>query len=300
MTRFLRGVSDFGKPERGDMRPLTLGTVLVATDLSDDDLPALRSAIELSRLAGARLHVVHAVPDADTDLAAQLEEHFRSADPSATALPGMTLRAGPANHVIVDVATMIDAAVIVLGPHRPGRSRSPGGTAYQVAAIAERPCLVLPGAMHLPLGRILVPVDASGAARGALAVGMTWASALRRRTAHASADSTEVVVLHVQGPDEEAASAQALMGELLSAVEVIDYAGVGVRQVAERGADASAVILEHGATEDCDLIVLGTRADNQSSDGLGSVSSAVVRSTALPVLLVPPRVWHEYDDAAVS
>jgi nucleotide-binding universal stress UspA family protein len=277
------------------MRPLTLDAVLVATDLSDDDLPAVGTACELARLAGATLHVVHAVSDTDTDRTGELEDHIRSAQPSCDVLPGMTLHAGPANYVIVDAATKIDAAVIILGPHRTGHAHPAGGTAYQVVASAERPCLVLPGAMKLPLGRVLVPIDASGAARGALAVGLTWASALRRRAPHDSPDQTELVVLHVESPEGEPASAQQVMEDAVAAVagEMADYAGVRVRRVAERGADAASVILDLSAAEDFDLIVLGTRAGIRDSDELGSISSAVVRSTKRPVLLVPPRVWRE-------
>jgi nucleotide-binding universal stress UspA family protein len=282
-------------PNEATMRPLTLNAVLVATDLSDDDLPAVRTACELARLADATLHVVHAVADANTDRTAALEAHIRAAQPSCDVLPGMTLHAGHANHVIVDAARMIDAAVIILGPHRTGHAHPPGGTAWQVVASAERPCLVLPGAMKLPLGRVLVPIDASGAARGALAVGMAWASALRRRAARDSPDRTELVVLHVESPDGEPASAEQVMEDAVTAAAdgMADYAGVRVRRVAERGADAASIIHELAAAEDFDLIVLGTRAGTDHSGELGSVSSAVVRSATRPVLLVPPRVWRE-------
>jgi nucleotide-binding universal stress UspA family protein len=278
------------------MRPLALDTVLVATDLSDDDLPALRTALELSRLAGATPHVVHAAADETANPEEELAALVRAALPSASALPDMTVRSGDARRVIVDIATMIDAAVIVLGPHRANQSRSSGGTAYQVAASAERPCLVLPAALDLPLQRILVPIDSSGAARGALAVGMTWASALRRRASPDSPDRTELVVLHVEAPGGEADSAHEVMEDAIASVEgrLASYAGVAVRRVAEQGADAASVISAFAATGDFDLIVLGTRAQAGDPDELGSVSSAVVSSATRPVLLVPPRVWREH------
>jgi nucleotide-binding universal stress UspA family protein len=283
-----------------DMRPLTIDTVLIATDLSADDVPAMRTAMELSRLAGAQLHVVHAGSDRDPDLRQRLDDHIRSADPASAILPGSTIRTGRADRVVAEVAEMINADVVVLGPHRHGRSRSLGGTAYMVAANAERPCLVLPAAMHLPLGRILVPIDASGAARGALAVGLTWASALRRRRPAGSGDATGILVLNVVLPGSHGeAAAQDLMKSALSAVgeRVTAAAGVAVECATIQAPDASVAILERAAAEDIDLIVLGTRGRGSTAGELGSVSAAVVEDAVSPLLLVPPRVWRHEEDS---
>lgn len=272
------------------MRPLTIDTVLVATDLSGDDLPALGTALELSRLAGAHLHVVHAGEE-EPETRQRLDDHIRQADPASSVLPGTTLRAGPADRVIVDVAAMIDADVIVLGPHRPGAANTPDSTAYQVAARSERPCLVLPAALQLPLGRILVPIDASGAARGALAVGLTWGSALRRRAAAGSSDATGITVLHIVTPDAADTDADALMDSALAAAgeRVTSAAGVSVTCMNATAPHAADAILERAA--DMDLVVLGTRAQHSDRE-LGSVSAAVVARAACPVLLVPPRIWR--------
>lgn len=282
-----------------DMRPLTIDTVLIATDLSADDVPAMRTAMELSRLAGAQLHVVHAGTDRDPDLKQRLDDHIRSADPASAILPGSTIRTGRADRVVTEVAEMINADVIVLGPHRHGRSRSLGGTAYRVAAKAERPCLVLPAAMRLPLGRILIPIDASGAARGALEVGLTWASALRRRRPAGSQDATGILVLHVAPGSDGEAAAQDLMKSALAAVgeRVTAAAGVAVECATIQAPDASVAILERAATDDIDLIVLGTRGRGGTAGELGSVSAAVVEDAVSPLLLVPPRVWRHEEDS---
>lgn len=282
------------------MRPLTIERVLVATDLSDDDIPALRTAMELSRLAGSDLHVVHASQNGDASLKKKLDDQLRSADPGSSILPGTTIRGGHPDRVIVDVAAMIDADVVILGPHRPGRTHSPGTTAYRVAAEAERPCLVLPKALRLPLGRIMVPVDASGAARGALAVGMTWASALRRRVAPDAADATGITVLHVQTPaagDTEMSTDDLLSDALAAAGErVTAAAGVRVECLTLKAAEAADAILGRATADDVDLIVLGTRAQHSTAGELGSVSAAVIEKTECPILLVPPRIWrHEQD-----
>lgn len=275
------------------MRPLTLRTVLVATDLSDEDLAALRSAVELSRLAGADLHVAHAAAPMTADTAKQLNRHIRAADPDLTA--GTTIREGPPHTVIVDIAEMIDADVIVLGPHHPSRARDAAGTAYRVAAHAGRPCLVLPDPLRLPLGRILVPVDESGAARGALSIALTWASALRRRVPPQSADATSLVVMHVSSPEPDSPQPDDVVADALAAVDerISAAAGVKVERAGESGADPATIILERSVTDDFDLIVVGTREEGHADTDLGSVASAIVRSASRAVLLVPPRVWKE-------
>ncbi|HSJ32032.1 MAG TPA: universal stress protein [Longimicrobiales bacterium] len=282
------------------MRPLTIERVLVATDLSDDDVPALRTAMALSRLAGSDLHVVHANQDGDATLEQKLEEQLRSADPESSILPGTTIRGGHPDRVIVDVAAMIDADVVILGPHRPGRLHSPGSTAYRVAAEAERPCLVLPRALRLPLGRIMVPVDASGAARGALAVGLTWASALRRRVPPDTAEATGITVLHVRTPatgDTQSSPDDLLRDAIAAAGERVTAAArVKVECLALEAADAADAILGRATADDVDLIVLGTRAQHSTAGQLGSVSAAVIERAECPILLVPPRIWrHEQE-----
>lgn len=279
------------------MRPLKLNSVLVATDLSGGDLSAIRTAISLSTLAGAKLHVVHAGPNDETTRDA-LAAHIRDADPTCEMLPEMTVRDSKAEHLIVDVAARVDADVVILGPHRADHPHSPGGTAYHVAAGAGRPCLVLPGEMQLPLGRILVPINASGAARGALAVAMTWASALRRRVPHGSDEGTVLVVMHAEsGPDVDDSAAR-ILDDAMTAVgkRVSDVAGVRVEMVTETGVDAAGAILAHAADDAFDLIAVGTRANTEEEASLGSVSSAVVQFAPCPVLLVPPRVWRDHGD----
>lgn len=278
------------------MRPLTLHSILATTDLADDDIPALRTAAVLARLASAQLHVVHAGPANDDDRARALERQLRTADPDSAILPAITIRSGRTDRVIVDAAQMVDADVIVLGPHRPDASRPKTGTAYRVAAAAERPCLVLPGEMSLPLGRVLVPIDASETARGALAVALTWASALRRRSLDAG-EATTLVVLHVErSTGGRPPAAQALMEDAMQQVNerVAGIAGVHVERVGLESDDTAAAIVKYAAEGGHDLIALGTRARIGDGTELGSVSSAVVQDASRPILLVPPRIWREH------
>ena len=76
------------------MRLLTLRSVLVATDLHEGSRPALRTAAELARLAGARLHLLHVSAGPMPDGAALVEAQYALVAPggpapgSVRALPG--------------------------------------------------------------------------------------------------------------------------------------------------------------------------------------------------------------------
>ncbi|HET9986231.1 MAG TPA: universal stress protein [Longimicrobiales bacterium] len=280
------------------MRPLALRTVLVATDLTDAVLPGLRTAAELARLTGAAVHVVHAAAGPAAEAERALAEQLRAAGCGPDVLEEVRMPSGPADQAIVREARRIGADAIVLGPHRPNRPPGLGSTAYRVVIAADVPCLVLPVELPLPLDRVLVPIDAAGAARGALAVALTWASALRRRPTPGSPEPTRLVALHVAPAAHEAdgeGDTAALEREVaLVRDRVAGFAGVEVQQALEFGDDPAASILQRAAADRSDLIVLGTHGHPAGTEhGLGSVSSAVVQRATTPVLLVSPAVWRE-------
>jgi nucleotide-binding universal stress UspA family protein len=204
----------------------------------------------------------------------------------------MTVLAGPAAALITQEAARTEADVIILGGHR---GRTPGSTAERVVRTAHISCLIVPDHLELPLNSVLVPVDTTEAARGTLAVGLTWASALRRRGA-ANAAATAVQVLHVMQEDphrDETKLASKLRAEVTEiSTGLADVAGVAIEQGVAASRDVPGTILREAEKREADLIVLGTRAERIENDPLGSVSSAVVKSAATPILLVPPEVWR--------
>lgn len=280
------------------MRPLALRTVLAATDLTDASLPAVRTAAELARLAGARLHVVYAADPPDAEAGRSLGVHLRAAGVPPAGVASTRVAGLPADRAIVERAAQVGADVIALGPHRgrPG-TRELGGTADRVVRAARVPCLVLPASLTLPLGRVLAAVDLTGAARGSLLVALSWASALRRRGRAGGEQPTELRVLYVE--EEEAppgAGREALHGEVEAVCAGLEgIAGVEVREEVARDGSPAEGILDRAGAEDPDLVVLGTHSqDPDAQDLLGSVSSGVARGTRRPVLLVPPAVWRDY------
>lgn len=278
------------------MRPLALRNILLATDLTPEMIPALQSARELAHLSGATLHVVHAVEEPSR----RADVNRRWSDMLAGTSGGLdlTVLVGPAGALVTQEAARVEADVVVLGRHR-GRRGMPGSTADQVVRSARVPCLILPGNLPLPLASVLVPVDITQAARGALAVGLTWASALRRRVPRDSGTPTRLDILHVQPPDprDEAAALRHLNEEVAHIADrLAGIAGIAIEKRVESSADVPGAIMQDAGARKPDLIVLGTRARPLAEAPLGSVSSAVVRQSSLPILLVPPEVWES--DAA--
>jgi nucleotide-binding universal stress UspA family protein len=152
--------------------------------------------------------------------------------------------------------------------------------------------------MTLPIRRILVPLDLSEPALGALDVALSWSGSF------GSADQApEVIVLHViprvfdfaDVPLEQ----KAIEAELASNVTVAgQHAGVDAgaelrREV--RWADSPAdEILRFAEAEAADMIVMGTHGYGAFKRALiGSVASGVAREANRPVLLVPPLLWRD-------
>jgi nucleotide-binding universal stress UspA family protein len=288
------------------MRPLALSTVLAATDLRPESDVALETAQRLARAAGAVLHVVHVEDPASSPASAR-----SSAESAATRVGNALRRAGirksdakvhvvpgPPADSIRAIAQVIRADVIVVGPHREtGRATgSPrlGGTARAIVAGATAPCLAVVSPLKIPLERVLVPIDLSDGARGALLVALSWASALRKSMAPER--STALTALHVAGERHEGQPERTtVLEEELARLrrDAGSWAGVDIEGTTIVAWPSTAdAIAEYGADRRADLIVIGTRGlAPEEATRLGSVSGAVVECSPVAVLLVPPSVW---------
>lgn len=138
---------------------MNLTRIVVATDFSDNSLPALETALSLAQETGAELHIVHVVevtgvaageilPVADALEALhrgarrQLSSLVPSNYPSDLTVQTVSLAGKPASEIAL-YAKAAKADMIVLGTHgRKGLSRMLlGSTAEQL--LREAPCQVL-------------------------------------------------------------------------------------------------------------------------------------------------------------
>ena len=280
------------------MRLLALKVVLAATDLDDSSLATIATARALAAAADAELHVVHvtSTPDADSSgVSALLGRAGVGLDEAS-----VHATAGDPALAIGKLADEISADVIVLGPHRPradehGRPRLE--TALGIVTNSAAPCLVA-HELSLPLTRVLVAVDLSETSRGALVVGLSWASALRGNRARSSTGST-LTALYVTG-------LEAHTDELTHVTETLErqldelredagsWANVVIESDIVTGNDVAESVARYAAEHGAQLIVLGTRGLGLDTVGrVGSVATAIARATTIPTLLVPPAIWLE-------
>ena len=207
-----------------------------------------------------------------------------------------------AYRAILDRADAVDADLLVLGAHRkrPLGDAFLGSTADRVIRSARAPCLVVRGPLSLPLRRVMVPLDLSEPALGALDVALEWSESL----GPLSEDGTpapELIVLHVipQVFDFEAATVKgAVIGPELRRAVGAARARVGgaspihVREEVHWDDSPAEEIVRTADAEKVDLVVLGTHGYGALKRALiGSVASGVARGASCPVLLVPPALW---------
>jgi nucleotide-binding universal stress UspA family protein len=280
------------------MRLLALEVVLVATDLDDSSLATIAAGRTLAAAADAELHVVHvtSTPDADSSGVSALLGRAGIALDEAS----VHATAGDPSVEIGKLADEISADVIVLGPHRP-RTNDQGEprleTALGIVTNSAAPCLVAHD-LSLPLARVLVAVDLSETSRGALVVGLSWASALRGNRARMTGGAT-LTALYVTGPDARTDELTNLTETLERQLEELredagSWANVAVESDIVPGDDVAASVADYAAEHRAQLIVLGTRGLGLDTVGrVGSVATAIARATTIPTLLVPPAIWLE-------
>lgn len=309
------------------MPSVDIRAVLAATDLTEDSDEVLRAAAALAAAAGASLHVIHAfdleltaypeldgaptfpgrIARAEETLAAQLARVL----PDGVRAASGTVVVYVAHRAILDRAADVRADVIVLGPHR-GRAsadRLLGTTADRVIRSAACPCLVVRGPLTLPLRRVVVPLDLSDPARGALATAAGWVEAFGARDPDLALPDVELDVVHVVPrlfAAEDLPVNRATIGPRLhrDVEEVLaEHAfGVSVREELVWGDGPAEEIVRYARERQARLVVLATHGHGALKRALiGSVASAVARAAPCPVLLVPPSRWSESgEDAAVE
>ncbi|HJQ53343.1 MAG TPA: universal stress protein [Gemmatimonadaceae bacterium] len=288
------------------MKLLQLKVVLAAIDRDEMSSAVLQSARELATAAGARLHVINVVrlnaPQRDVPREggsdAELERLLhRASVPAGEA--GIHVVRGEAAREIRSLATTVSADVIVLGRHHTG-AEPLGSTAMRVVTNAEAPCLIISAPMTLPLERVLVPVDLSETARGALLLALSWASALRGAEKSAGSAAGEPANLTALLVDQQrhAGDAHSVTPEPLEdevrrlREDAGTWASVAIDGVTVAGGDVAATIAKYADQHQSDLVVLGTRGLGADSvRRIGSVSEQVMRQAGVPILLVPPAIW---------
>ena len=289
------------------MRLLTIGTILVATDLTDTSAGAVATGVRLAEAVGATLHVAHVATEEDErsvtpDRRAEYEREIEAALAPATSTtqPHAHLLFGEPPDALASVADELHADVVVLGRRdgrrKPAPDRPVGSMAYACVTRTFVPVLVIAEALSIPLRKTLVAVDASDAARGSLLMALSWASALRDK----SATDASLTVYHVDTGADASAEKTRLRRSALHDADVLErnapgWAQVAVERITVKHADPAAAISRYAVDSGAELVVLGTRSSADHGQSVwGSVSASITRQLSSPILLVPPAVWRDH------
>lgn len=281
--------------------------ILLATDGSEDATLAARAAVDLSRKAGAGLHVVHAwqtVPSVhfqdmvntafEKDAREVLDEQTKKIEDSGGTVTESHLKKNSPAEAIVGLAAEIGADLIVIGSRGMGPVKRilMGSVSEGVVHHAHVPVLVLRGGNEAwPPKRMVVGEDSSEDARraGELAASLavlfeaevllTHVVSMQRMSLKAESQGTEVV-------DVAMRRAEAHLAEQAEKLEGSSGLRPEIRAVMGYPALALAEISEE---EKQTLLVVGSRGLSAVKRAmLGSVSSNVLRTVDGPVLVVPP------------
>ena len=288
-------------------------SVLVATDLADGSDDVMRAAAALAKATDARLHVLHAFPFEPNPYSSQsspptfqgrIAEADRALDEQITRAAGRAVKLGSREVVlhiafkaIRDRARAVDADVVVLGPHRKHAvaDRFLGGTADRVIRSVDVPALIVRSSLALPLRRVVVPLDLSAPALGALDVAFNWCDALGSAT-----QPPELIILHIiprvydfADVPIDLTTIRAELTQHVSAARsrLADGHPPDVREEVRWADETIDGILSFVQEVEADLIVLGTHGHGAIKRALiGSVAAGVARAATGPVLLVPPSL----------
>jgi nucleotide-binding universal stress UspA family protein len=295
-------------------RPLR--TVLIGTSLEDESDGVVRSGLAVARAAGARVKLIHAVPDGPPlpgpetglgadfsgELAAWCEERLQAQIErlgiAKGELAGADVLAGEPHRVLIDAAVAVGAELIVVGATGSGPLAAEllGSTADRVLRKATCPVLLVRGELPVPPRRVLAPVDLSDLSADAFRCGLDLLAQLVK------GEKIEIRAVHALSFLETLAK-QRRRGSEISPEEAERTSSEELRRfVAQSCADdrlavATAVlsgearfeILDELKKRPADLVMLGTHGRGGLDRlMLGSVASTIARKAPCSVLMISP------------
>lgn len=290
--------------------------VMVGVDGSEPSLHALDWAAAYATRVGWRLHIVcaYALPtfaaaSLDGGYATLDDETIRDGaaavlDEAKARLTGVglevttSLETGDPATVLVEASKSVGLAVVGTRGRGGLAERILGTVSSALPAHAHCPTVVVPYRPDfeaLPVRRIVVGVDGSPSAKGALTraveVAEAWDAELTAVTGMPIGIGTGLLGWLPANVDSETLLADAKAGLDVAVDRALEGKGLRVRRHALDGSGAA--LLSEFSTA-VDLIVVGTRGRGGFTGLLlGSTSQAVLHHSACPVMVVPSRAQSE-------
>jgi nucleotide-binding universal stress UspA family protein len=285
-----------------------LRRVLVATDFSTHADQAIARVAKLPLAYGARIELVHVVPDGDhasenvrrarSILDAEHERLVASLGPSIAPRTLANVVVGAAWTEIIRAARSHGSGLVVIGAHsKRRRSFALGSTAREVIRRGSSPVLVVRGAATRPYRRPLVAVDLSDVSRSVLEAALLVVEDVASlRLMHAYHVPFEGIVATSSSRSELAAfrrhyrdEARQRLSAFIDATASDGGRALG-HEVSVRHGEPSGVIVQEIARRGSDLLVVGTHGRTGLSHLVfGSVAQSLLDHAPCDVLVLRPE-----------
>ena len=273
-------------------------TILVPVDGSDKDARALAVAADLAQLAAASVVVVR-VRNPRTESASHesrssmLQAMRAAAEVAGLRVPGgltcEVLDGDDVPNALFGRADSVNAMALVMATRAPQAIDRAihGSVADRVVREGMRPVVLVPpradymGGRDVHLRRGLIPVDGSAAALSVMAPLLEFPNARE----------LDLLLLQVVPPESDHGPAQKSEQALTELVDRVRERGVTAEARVVEARDPAEVIVGAIRQDLIDFIAMTTRgAGGIARTILGSVATAVVRASEVPVLLVTRNV----------
>lgn len=272
-------------------------TILVPVDGSDKDARALAVAVDLARVADASVLVVRVrnpqLESAPHESSSSMLQAMRAATEELglrvpRGLLCEVLDGADVPNVLLGRADQMNATALVMATRAPQAVDRAihGSVADHVVRSGSRPVVLVPpradymAGRDVHLRRALVPVDDPTMALPVVDLLLSFPNARE----------LELLLLQVVPPEPNHEAAEKAEQVLTTLVERIRERGVTAEARVVEARDPAGVIVEAIRQELIDVIAMSTRgAGGVARTVFGSVATAVVRASEVPVLVVTRR-----------
>lgn len=258
---------------------IIIDTILVPFVDSPSALGALKTAISISKIHNAKLHVIHVVNDKSPD---NVLEKIKEICTKENAVFTFIERSGNIHKEIIKAEREINASLIVMGAYgvTGWQQLWVGSNAFKVISTSHCPVITLQNDVNTFTGfhKIMLPLDDSEETRQKV----NWVALL------AKGFDAEVLIFNttkVKGDDSRLKLAQ-----YATQIETILHKdGIRTQFDESYGNNIAEDCIKFAQLHECDLITIMTETENTNSFFMGTYAQQLVSTSPVPVLSIHAR-----------